>query len=128
LEDGWILARAIEHTTAKLQSASPRSNDDAQLLKIRILAEALNIFNEVRSPYYRRMHEHLDNEKARVLRARDTAKREKDDPKHIFEAALEARLGAFAFGNEMDWIYRNDIEVVWRNYLQRTERPTASNL
>lgn len=39
LEDGWILARAIEYTRARE----------------RPLAEALEIFDEIRSPYYLRM-------------------------------------------------------------------------
>jgi salicylate hydroxylase len=39
LEDGWILARAIEYTRA-LE---------------RPLSEALEIFDEIRSPYYLRM-------------------------------------------------------------------------
>lgn len=39
LEDGWILARAIEYTRAHDQS----------------LPEALEIFDEIRSPYYLRM-------------------------------------------------------------------------
>ena len=39
LEDGWILARAIEYTRARE----------------RPLVEALEIFDEIRSPYYLRM-------------------------------------------------------------------------
>lgn len=39
MEDGWILARALEHT----QFASHP------------VEEALEIFNEIRSPYYARM-------------------------------------------------------------------------
>ena len=39
LEDGWILARAIEYTRARE----------------RPLSEALDIFDEIRSPYYLRM-------------------------------------------------------------------------
>jgi salicylate hydroxylase len=39
LEDGWILARAIEYTRARE----------------RPLREALEIFDEIRSPYYLRM-------------------------------------------------------------------------
>jgi len=39
LEDGWILARAIEYTRINAQS----------------LREALSIFDEIRSPYYARM-------------------------------------------------------------------------
>jgi salicylate hydroxylase len=39
LEDGWILARAIEHTRAHE----------------RPLNEALEMFDEIRSPYYLKM-------------------------------------------------------------------------
>lgn len=44
LEDGWILARAVEHTIY-----STRSRQQA-------LREALAIFDSIRSPYYLRMY------------------------------------------------------------------------
>ena len=39
-----------------------------------------------------------------------------------FEEILRARLDGFGFkepkGNQFDWIYRNNIEEVWEDYLQ----------
>ena len=38
-----------------------------------------------------------------------------------FEEILRARLDGFGFkepkGNQFDWIYRNNIEEVWEDYL-----------
>jgi salicylate hydroxylase len=121
LEDGWILARALEFTTTR-----PRSTDeDVQTVKIQSIADALEIFNEIRSPYYLRMHKHLDNAQDKVLKARTEAKAQSSDPKYIFESVLDTRIGLFGSGDEMNWIYRNDIEAVWQDYLRR---PTVSNL
>ncbi|QKX57371.1 uncharacterized protein TRUGW13939_04483 [Talaromyces rugulosus] len=126
LEDGWILARAIEYTTTRPQPTIP---GDAQITKMQNIADALEIFNEVRSPYYHRMHNHLDNEKAKVLQTQTKAKAQSSDPMYVFESALETRLGSFSIGDEMNWIYRNDIELVWQNYVQRVlERPAVSTL
>jgi salicylate hydroxylase len=128
LEDGWILARAIEYTTTRPQPTIPENDDGAQITKMQNIADALEIFNEIRSPYYHRMHKHLDNEKVKVLQTRTKAKAQSSDPMYIFESALETRLGSFAVGDEMNWIYRNDIELVWQNYIQQEERPAISNL
>jgi salicylate hydroxylase len=50
LEDGWILARAIEHAFYKdARSFVPYSREQA-------LHEALSIFDSIRSPYYLRMY------------------------------------------------------------------------
>ncbi|CRG92549.1 salicylate hydroxylase [Talaromyces islandicus] len=119
LEDGWILARAIEYTTTR-----PRlTDDDVQTIKAQNIADALEIFNKIRSPYYLRMHKHLDNAQDKVLKARTEAKAQSSDPKNIFESVLETRIGLFGSGEEMNWIYRNDIELVWQDYLRRTTVP-----
>lgn len=48
LEDGWILARALEY--------AHRKNDNGNLtIPKAAIAEALSIFDEIRSPYYLRM-------------------------------------------------------------------------
>ncbi|KKA20452.1 Monooxygenase [Rasamsonia emersonii CBS 393.64] len=97
LEDGWILARALEHTIY-----STRSRQQA-------LREALAIFDSIRSPYYLRMYQHLDNQKQKQLAAKATAK--------SFEDVLHARVASFSEGSELSWIYENDIEDVWKNWL-----------
>ncbi|KAH8691159.1 putative FAD-binding monooxygenase [Talaromyces proteolyticus] len=127
MEDGWILAQAIEYTTNRRLSTD-------QGTKAQNIADALEIFNEIRSPYYRRMYEHIDNQKAKTLQARAKAESESSDPTHIFEGALQARLDSFTAVGEMDWIYRNDIGLVWQDYLRREKLEdsgidlTASNL
>jgi salicylate hydroxylase len=96
LEDGWILARAIEHAWARSQS----------------LDKALDIFDHIRSPYYLRMYQHLDEQKEKVARAK------KADPNASFEDSLKARMEAFGGEEALPWIYRNDIERVWEGFLQ----------
>jgi salicylate hydroxylase len=96
LEDGWILARAIEHAWATSQS----------------LDKALAIFDHIRSPYYLRMYQHLDEQKQKVARAK------KADPNASFEDSLKARMEAFGGEEALPWIYRNDIERVWEGFLQ----------
>lgn len=122
LEDGWILARAIEHVRSISQP----------------LSKALDIFDSVRSPYYHRMlvqsirfsnffdgcrevlngwltwicrYEFLDEQKKNILESKAR------NPDQSFEASLKARVKAFGGEEDMAWIYRNDIEEVWRKYL-----------
>jgi salicylate hydroxylase len=42
LEDGWILARAIEHTRSSAKASAG-------------IPAALEVFNSIRSPYYHKM-------------------------------------------------------------------------
>jgi len=95
MEDGYILARALEYTRS---SGLPTS-------------EALEIFNAIRSPYYLRMYEYLDEQKQNVIKAKAS------NPNQTFEEGLKIRLAAFGGEESMKWIYRNNIEEVWESYL-----------
>ncbi|KAJ5813471.1 uncharacterized protein N7503_000221 [Penicillium pulvis] len=92
MEDGWILARALEHS----QFAS------------RPVEEALEVFNVIRSPYYARMYEHLDEVGAKMQQF----KKEKND----FDAFLQAKIDRFLYGDK-SFIYKNDIKKVWEEYV-----------
>ncbi|PSS12635.1 hypothetical protein M430DRAFT_145036 [Amorphotheca resinae ATCC 22711] len=94
LEDGWILARALEHTRSARKP----------------LSEALKIFDEIRSPYYLRMYEYLDEQKRIV---------EETHAGRTFEERLQMKVDAFVGEDKLAWIYENDIEEVWKAYLRR---------
>ncbi|QKX58373.1 uncharacterized protein TRUGW13939_05495 [Talaromyces rugulosus] len=129
LEDGWILARAIELVTSRASSTFSDSDHDRQVIKARNIADALEIFNDIRSPYYRRMYEHLDSQKAKVSRAQTEAKSQSSDPTYIFESVLASRLEAFPVGDELSWIYKNDIAIIWQQYLRsKREARTAARI
>lgn len=97
MEDGWILARALEYT----QSVSLPVGD------------ALEIFNTIRSPYYARMYEHLDESEVRLRKAREET--------NSFDDFLRAKIKYFLYGDK-DFIYKNDIQKVWEDYLEAVER------
>ncbi|KAH7383468.1 salicylate hydroxylase [Cadophora sp. MPI-SDFR-AT-0126] len=94
LQDGWILARAIEHT---------RSSGG--------LPAALSIFDSIRSPYYLRMYEHLDQQKQKI-QAHKVA-----NPNQTLEENLKARVASFGGEGQLSWIYGNDIEEVWNTFV-----------
>lgn len=97
MEDGWILARALEYT----QSISLPVGD------------ALEIFNTIRSPYYARMYEHLDESEEILRKARQESKN--------FDDFLRAKIKFFLYGDK-DFIYKNDIQKVWEDYIVSGER------
>lgn len=41
-----------------------------------------------------------------------------------FEGRLQARITAFS-EDSLDWIYRNDIELVWKEWLQGSDKSIA---
>jgi len=92
LEDGWILARAIEYARGDLQAA-------------------LDIFDDIRSPYYYKMYQYLDQIKASMQNAKAA------NPTQSFEESLEARVNAFGGEDRLSWIYGNDIKEVWRKWV-----------
>ncbi|KAJ6105056.1 hypothetical protein N7486_003745 [Penicillium sp. IBT 16267x] len=92
MEDGWILAQALEHAHV---ASHP-------------VKEALQIFNVIRSPYYARMYEHLDEVGVRMQQF----KAESSD----FDTFLKAKIDSFLYGDK-DFIYKNDIGKVWEEYL-----------
>lgn len=112
LEDGWILARAIEHTRDTHKG----------------LAKALQIFDAIRSPYYLRMcvknkhisltiglmfdrYQFLDDSKLKTQQAL------KDSEDKSFEASLKIKVSGFGGEKFLPWIYHNNIEKVWEEYL-----------
>ncbi|OAP61504.1 hypothetical protein AYL99_03707 [Fonsecaea erecta] len=97
LEDGWILARAIEYTRD-----IPKGG----------LAQALEIFDAVRSPYYLRMYQYLDEQKRKAKEAVANA------PDKSFESLLKIKMASFGSEEGLPWIYHNDIEDVWEKYLE----------
>ncbi|KAJ5568686.1 FAD-binding monooxygenase [Penicillium hetheringtonii] len=96
MEDGWILARALELS----QSTS------------RTIPDALEIFSQIRTPYYNRMYRHLDEVKAKLQQVQS----ESTD----FDVFLRAKIDNFIYGDK-DFIYKNDIEKVWNDYLRSSK-------
>jgi salicylate hydroxylase len=84
-----------------------RSNHSSKLQSI---AEALEIFDQIRSPYYLKMYNHLDEMKRFMEEA-------KKAPKASFEDALRVRVSSFGGDEKLSWIYGNDIEKVWEEYV-----------
>lgn len=97
MEDGWILARALEYTQSRSLPVS----------------EALEIFNTVRSPYYAKMYEHLDESEGRLRRSREEST--------SLDEFLRAKIKYFLYGDK-DFIYKNDIQKVWERYTALREK------
>ncbi|KAJ5259631.1 hypothetical protein N7478_012612 [Penicillium angulare] len=93
MEDGWILARALEE---KRLSDSP-------------IQGALDIFDRIRSPYYHKMYEHIDNN-------HDKMQQQTKLKTHNLDEFLQARVDNILGGNK-DFIYKNDIRKVWEDYV-----------
>ncbi|KAL4872917.1 hypothetical protein BDV12DRAFT_192850 [Aspergillus spectabilis] len=92
MEDGWILARALEHTRSSTNT----------------IQEALDIFQQIRSPYYSKMYAHLDE-------TRDKTQQYQAEHQ-VFDAVLQNKINTFLYGDN-DFIYKNDIEKVWEEYV-----------
>ncbi|KAI9742698.1 MAG: hypothetical protein M1818_003839 [Claussenomyces sp. TS43310] len=95
MQDGYILARAIEHT---------RSSPDP-------LVGALEIFDSIRSPYYHRMYKFLDQQQKNIRDAKA------QNPEQTFEESLQLRVAAFGGEDAMAWIYKADIQEIWKDFL-----------
>ncbi|KAJ5902628.1 hypothetical protein N7495_003156 [Penicillium taxi] len=100
MEDGWILARALEHT-----QSGPRP-----------VRDALEIFNAIRSPYYDKMYRHLDESQERINQI------QANNPD--FDVFLKAKIDNFIYGDK-DFIYKNDIKKVWEDYLATEQVPAV---
>ncbi|KIW20754.1 hypothetical protein PV08_01332 [Exophiala spinifera] len=110
LEDGWILARTIEHAYAQGGATSTSQP----------LSKALDVFDRIRSPYYSRMYQYLDGLKQKTSRPKDS--------NATFASTLKSRIEAFGGEEALPWIYRNDIEGVWRDFVlaEQAEAPQVS--
>lgn len=87
MEDGWVLAQALQ-----------KSRND--------LSKALPLFDDIRLPYYSRMYAHLAEQ----------ADGRKKKLEHIGNPTWDQRVLNKIIvdgGKNMDWIYQNDIEAVW---------------
>ncbi|PMD17737.1 salicylate hydroxylase [Hyaloscypha hepaticicola] len=94
MQDNWFLAQAIGHTRMSRQP----------------LASALAIFDSIRSPYYKKMYEHLDTQTKRVQDAKA------NNLKQSFEEMLQLKIKGLS-GGDLSWIYQNYIQTVWEEYL-----------
>ncbi|KAF1811627.1 putative monooxygenase [Eremomyces bilateralis CBS 781.70] len=102
MEDGWILARAIEHTHL---NGNPTADS---------IAKALEIFDSIRSSYYLRMYDYIDLQERKV----DGAKRNASAAGiSEWEAQLRVTVNGM-IGDGLPWIYLNDIGNVWKKYLK----------
>ncbi|KAK5046936.1 hypothetical protein LTR84_007290 [Exophiala bonariae] len=96
MEDGWILAQAIE-------LEHNRSSEN-------VIVPALQVFEEIRLPYYQKMYAYLNDQLGRVNKAGD----------QTIEEVLEARFKTLGINQEdkLAWIYKHDIGKVWSDYLK----------
>jgi salicylate hydroxylase len=119
MQDGWILAQAIAHFRSSPQ----------------LLASALAAFDTIRSPYYHRMfvdllplfkfscgiitdlvcefcrYEHLDQQGKKIQDAKA------NNPQQTFEEGLDVKVKAFGGGDTLSWIYQNDIQDAWEQFV-----------
>jgi hypothetical protein len=57
-------------------------------------------------------YQHLDQQKKKIQDAK------KNNPQQTFEKSLKARIEAFVAEDDMNWIYGNNIEKVWTEWVQ----------
>lgn len=57
-----------------------------------------------------RRYENLDTQSKRIQDAKV------NNPKQTFEESLELKIKGFS-GGDLSWIYQNDIQTVWEEYL-----------
>ncbi|KAI0894114.1 FAD/NAD(P)-binding domain-containing protein [Annulohypoxylon nitens] len=93
IEDGYILARALEHW----------KNDTSK---------ALPLFDAIRLPYYSRMYAHLASE------ADKRASKLKALGNPSFDERVKNKIITDG-GKDMSWIYQNDIGAVWEKSVQQ---------
>ena len=68
-------------------------------------------------------YEYLDGQKQRVQEAR--AAGQGQDPELAFDKTIRARIGSFNVSEQLNWIYRNDIEACWEKYVEEREKKTT---
>jgi salicylate hydroxylase len=91
MEDGWVLARSLS-----------RYKNDTN--------KALQMFNDIRLPYYARMYEYLaDMALRRQIKLEEVSSRRKP----TFEEEVRSKIISDG-GGELNWIYGHDIEATWR--------------
>lgn len=90
MEDGWILAQCLS-----------RYKNDTK--------KALQLFNDVRLPYYTRMYAHLAKA---ALRKQVMLEEKSHGREPTFEEKVRSKVISDG-GGELDWIYNHDIEATW---------------
>ncbi|KAK5658149.1 hypothetical protein OQA88_2122 [Cercophora sp. LCS_1] len=106
MEDSWTLARSIEYARKVSTTGSVPS----------VLAEALQIFNTIRKPYYRRMFEYRQSQK-KVLE--EVGRKEYND----FDGDLRRRFSSDGLGARrgkgfLGWVYDSDIGKTWQEFVE----------
>ncbi|KAI5867859.1 FAD/NAD(P)-binding domain-containing protein [Durotheca rogersii] len=91
MEDGWILAQALAYW----------KND---------ISKALPLFDTIRLPYYSRMYAHLAAE------ANKRAAKLKALANPTYDELVRNRIITDG-GEDMSWIYKNDIGAVWKDWV-----------
>lgn len=87
MEDGWVLAQALQRHKNELSKALP-------------------LFDKIRLPYYAKMYAHL----AAQVEGRKKKLESLDNPSWDERVVNKIIVDG---GKSMDWIYQNDIEAVW---------------
>lgn len=67
-------------------------------------------------------YQYLDRQK------RDIDAQREENPSQTFQESLEVRIQAFGGEEKWNWIYGNDIEQVWRDFLAEEKGNAASSL
>lgn len=98
MEDGWVLAQALQYYGNNTK-------------------KALALFDRIRLPYYHRMYEHLAEEAAK--RAAKLGELEVGTGGLTEEERVKVKV--IRAGRDMGWIYQNNIGVVWDNTLALVE-------
>ncbi|KAL4946604.1 hypothetical protein BDV06DRAFT_218071 [Aspergillus oleicola] len=113
MEDGWILARALEYAYQK--HAPSKLNRATQ--------EALEILEQIRAPYYAQMYAHLDESREKLQQI------QAENGDADFDAILRNKIDVFLYGDK-DFIYKNDIQKVWEDYVIQKwqQQSTMSNM
>ncbi|TFY54460.1 hypothetical protein EVJ58_g8848, partial [Rhodofomes roseus] len=101
MEDGWVLAQALQYYRNDVHRALP-------------------LFNRIRLPYYARMYAHLENEAAqRAAKLKDLG----DSPSYDDRVRLRVIK---AGGKDMSWIYGNHIGKVWEEAISTLDEQNST--
>ncbi|KIW13587.1 hypothetical protein PV08_08776 [Exophiala spinifera] len=104
MEDAWILAQALEYAC-----------DSPEPVK-----DALKIFDGIRSPYYRRIYQWRESQPSMSAAKKALAENENRPLDDILSDRLRHFMPDMA--GQLDWIHKNDIEQVWKDFLELRTR------
>lgn len=89
MEDGWVLAQALQRHKNNLSKALP-------------------LFDKIRLPYYAKMYAHLASQAEGRKKKLEVLENPTWDQRVVNKIIVDG-------GKNMDWIYQNDIEAVWNS-------------